>query len=471
MKTRIVCLALAAMTAVGGFAQKKKMAGAEPVPQMKAMAAETKVAAKTDAAKPQPAAMTEECQINISLFSESAKQKNYADALGPWEKAYANCKGAHRAIYTYGVKIVDWQISQEKDSAKREALIDKLMAVYDEQILYFGDYAKQPRTYLLGMKAKDLLEYRPTEKQTAYEWLSESVHGLGNSTRPDILQLFVRTSFDLYKEDNSRTATFIADYSFANDILERNAADKTQKYAAQHAQVDAANDQLFATSGAADCNKMDELYGAAVEKHKADYDYLASTVKLFEQVDCDESKAYFAAAKYAHNIKPTAESAKGCAEMSYKSGNYGRAVEYFAEAAQMNLNDGDSVAAANNYLKAAHVSSENIRNNSQAREYARKAIAANPDNGTPYLFIGLLYANTKGIYEEPILNKSVFWAAVDKFIKAKQVDPSLAEKANELIRTYSQYFPTKEQIFFVAELEDGKPFTVGGWIGETTICR
>ena len=82
-----------------------------------------------------------------------------------------------------------------------------------------------------------------------------------------------------------------------------------------------------------------------------------------------------------------------------------------------------------------------------------------------------MYANTRGIYDSAALNKTVYWVAVDKFIKAKQVEPALEEKANELIRSYAPHFPSKEEIFFEPDLEDGKAFTVGGWIGETTICR
>ena len=70
-----------------------------------------------------------------------------------------------------------------------------------------------------------------------------------------------------------------------------------------------------------------------------------------------------------------------------------------------------------------------------------------------------------------ILNKSVFWVAVDKFQKAKMVDPDVTEDANKLIASYSKYFPTKEEIFDLPELHEGESFTVAGWIRESTTCR
>ena len=56
------------------------------------------------------------------------------------------------------------------------------------------------------------------------------------------------------------------------------------------------------------------------------------------------------------------------------------------------------------------------------------------------------------------------------FRKAKSVDPSLAEEANKLIDTYSQYYPKKEDAFF-HNVTEGSSYTVGGWINRTTKVR
>ena len=39
--------------------------------------------------------VTEQCLVNISLFNESAKNKQYADAINPWRLAYKECPGAN----------------------------------------------------------------------------------------------------------------------------------------------------------------------------------------------------------------------------------------------------------------------------------------------------------------------------------------------------------------------------------------
>ena len=107
----------------------------------------------------------------------------------------------------------------------------------------------------------------------------------------------------------------------------------------------------------------------------------------------------------------------------------------------------------------------------KAREYARQALANNPNDGRPYLLIGNLYAQSK-IYDDATLQKTVYWVAVDKFEQAKRVDPeNCAEDANRMINTYRKYFPSKEEVFMHPDLQHGQTFRVEGWIGENTVCR
>ena len=107
---------------------------------------------------------------------------------------------------------------------------------------------------------------------------------------------------------------------------------------------------------------------------------------------------------------------------------------------------------------------------SRARDIYRRAAQVDPTNGEPYLLIGMLYAESSKQFSGDIESKAVYWAAVDKCIKAKSIDPSCAERANASIRNYSQYFPSMETIFF-NDYSEGQSFQVGGWIGETTTIR
>ncbi len=74
----------------------------------------------------------EKCKMNISLFHESAKAKNYKDALEPWQWVYKNCPQASKHIYSDGLKIAKWQM--KNGDANAEAMIND---IYTKRIEYF----------------------------------------------------------------------------------------------------------------------------------------------------------------------------------------------------------------------------------------------------------------------------------------------------------------------------------------------
>ena len=411
--------------------------------------------------------VSEDCTMNVSLFHESVKQKNFADALDPWTSTYKDCPSANRAIYTDGEKIMDWLIQNEKDAAKKAELVNDLMVLYDNWILYFGTYAKFPKGKILGRKACAYVEYNPTTKVVAYDWLKESVTLQGAQSEINALQQFIFVSLEKYKQDASFAEQFISDYLQASDILDILCKDQSAKNYAAYVQVKSNIDNIFAVSGAADCATMDNIFSNKIDAKADDIKYLENIISCYERLKCNESAVFFRASAYAHKIKPSAKSANGCAEMSYKSEKYEDAIAYYKEAIELAT---EATEKASYQFKIAQIYSGKLNRFSMARDFARQAIANDPSNGKPYLLIGNMYAQSR-IYDDPILQKSVYWVAVDKFEQAKRVDPSCTEDANKMIGVYRQYYPTTEEIFFHNELENGKSFTVGGWIGETTRCR
>lgn len=411
--------------------------------------------------------VTEDCTMNVSLFHESVKQKNFADALAPWRSTYKDCPSANRAVFTDGEKIMDWLILNEKDAAKRSELVNELMTLYDNWIIYYGTYSRFPKGRILGRKGCSYVEYNPSTKTLAYDWLKESVTLQGAQSEISALQQFIFISLEKYKQDKNFAEQFISDYLQASEIMDVLCKDKTSKNHAAYLQVKSNIDNIFAISGAADCATMDKIFSAKIDANASNIAYLENIISCYERLNCNESPIFFRASAYAHKIKPSAKSANGCAEMSYKSEQYEEAIAYYEEAIEMAI---EAVEKASYQFKIAQIYSGKLNKFSLARDFARQAISNNPADGKPYLLIGSMYAQSK-IYEDPILQKSVYWVAVDKFEQAKRIDPECVEDANKMIGVYRQYYPTTEEIFFHNELEVGKSFTVGGWIGETTRCR
>lgn len=414
------------------------------------------------------------CITNISLFTPYAKAGNFKDAYEFWKIAYGECPAATKDLYLYGVKIMDWEISNEKDPAKRMALINDLMGVYDKRVKYFGDDKRYGKDWIVARKVQDYYRLMgdKAEPKVAYDWLKEIVDEYGNATEILGVSLYMFASRQMLSDPNFKEQ-YIQDYLKCTPILD------TQIKAAQAANnekelgalntIKAGVDNAFATSGAADCETLQNLYAAKVEEHKADLPYLKDVIALLRRVRCQDIEAYFAAAGYAYKIEPTADAAVGIAKQALKQKDYETAFKFFEEAANLET---DNKAKADDYYMMALLTYEQ-KNYSKARELCQKVIELDPNNGSAYMLIGNMYAQSvKSIYpNDEVLSRAAYYAAIDKFEKAKQVDPGVAEDANKMINIYRAHLPSTEEVFMHPELEKGKAFTVGGWIGERVTIR
>ncbi len=443
---------------MGCAAQKsKKKKGAEEAP------------VKEEQKAPEQA-VSEQCLINMSLFYESAKNRNYADALAPWTSVYEECPQHSKLIYTYGARIINWQIEKAATDEERNALIDKLMKLYDDQIQYFGDDQRNPKPWILGMKGYYYSLYYPNNKAVTYPWFKEAVVELKEKSEPSFLQQFVVISSELYKEKPELAEQFINDYLLANEYLEANANNPSVKDAATYRTLKENLDALFVLSGVADCDRLNDIYADRVENNKENLEFLNTTIRFFKRLGCTDRNTFFAASRYAHLISPSAESANGLAEMNFKNDNFVKALEYFNEAA--NLAE-DNNEKADYYFKMAQIYFTKLDNLQKTREYSKLSLATNPNQASPYTLLGIAYGKGRGIFDDPVLNKSIYWIAVDMFNKSKQMDSSEknVQEMNNLIRQYVNHYPSREEIFMHPELNEGQSFYVGGWINESTTVR
>ena len=426
--------------------------------------------------------ITEECVMNVSLFHESVKNKMYADAYEPWYEVYTTCPNANKSIYSDGTKIVEALYQAATDPAEKERLAKLAIEMQDKRIRFFGNDPKYPKDYILGEKGLAYLDfYGEAKLAEARECLHQSVAGMGMKSKVMVLVKLVDASYALYKQDpNGKAEQFIADYELASNALGEQSADATNKNAEIAGKQKDYVDNIFAISGAADCSKLDEIYAAAVKENINNLDMLQKIAKLYKRVRCTESDVYFAACEAAHKLQPTDESAAGCASMAAKKGDYEQAVDYYDQAIKLAMIEDELEDVADYQYNAAFYCYNNLKKYPEARKYAQASIATlsglgqTKGQGRCYIIIGMCYAATR-LYgndaKGTILNKTVYWAAVDKFVKAKQVDPSVEAQATEFINTYSRFYPTKEERFDLPNEFSGNTFYVGGWIGETTAIR
>ena len=448
----------------------------------KKAADEAPVAAAEPVVVEEDPVITEECVMNVSLFHESVKNKQYAEAYEPWWEVYTTCPNANKSIYSDGAKIVEAMYQAATDPAEKERLAKLAIEMNDKRIRFFGNDPKYPKAYILGEKGLAYLDfYGDSKLNEARECLRQSIEGMGANSKILVLVKLVDVSYALYKESpDTRAEQFIADYELASNFLGEQASNTNNKNAEIAGKQKDYVDNIFAVSGAADCSKLDAIYEAAVRDNISNLDMLNKIAKLYRRVRCTESDVYFSACEAAHKLQPTQESAAGCASMSAKKGDYVQAIAYYDQAIKLALVEDAMEDVADYQYNVAFYYFNNLKKYPEARDYARASIATlqglgmNKGQGRCYIIIGMCYASSQLHPNDPkgrILNKTVYWAAVDKFIKAKQVDPSVEAQASEFIHTYSKYFPTKEERFDLPKDFKGTTFFVGGWVNVTTRIR
>ncbi len=408
------------------------------------------------------------CIKNLSLYNEDFKNKNFDEAFNSWLLVLNECPLANRNIYLDGPVLVKYKMERATDAAKKEEYYQLLLRVYDMRIQYFGNDRRAPAAQIKGMKAIEMLNYKRDDISVikeAYKLLDESVTGMGRQSRADILLSFMQASFNLYKSSDINAAAFIKDYTVVTDIADFQIKDKAGN---QHMeQVKTVSEQLFVQSGAASCKNIEEIFAPQLEENKFDLAWLKRISNLLARSQCDEAELLYKVSEYQHNIEPSASSAYGLARMYLKSGDTQRALSYYQEAVDL-ADDQDQKGTYLYHMALIHLSQSNFQ---AARTLAIRAADAKPNWGAPFILIGKAYASSaNSVGTNEFEKKAVYWAAVDKFMRAKSVDPSIAEEANEQIRLYTPHFPPKTEIFFQG-LTIGETYLVGGWINERTTVR
>ena len=123
----------------------------------------------------------------------------------------------------------------------------------------------------------------------------------------------------------------------------------------------------------------------------------------------------------------------------------------------------------NSYLEKAQFYLEH-KEYEKARDNALKALEIDSLSGRAYLMIGYAYTEFSKSPEVKYFPKCMIYClAVDKFQKAMEVDPNVKERAEMLIKLYTRYFLSREDIF--SEIREGDKYKVGYWINEETTVR
>ncbi len=405
------------------------------------------------------------CIKNISLYRENVKHGAYPSALGPWRVVFEECPKSTKYIYIDGAKMFNEFVAKEKDADRKAILMDSLRIVYDQRIKYY-----KQRGSVLGRKAVAILspeEYRtdPDIVEEAYGYLQESISLLKNKSALPVVATFMKSSIELFMYERITDIQAIENYALGTDILDYQLELKPGD--ATILKVKKAADYMFINSGAPTCESLVSYFQPLWDEKKDDIGFLGRAVNFLSALECESEPLYALAAEALYEKEPSAQAAFGLAKLFLSKEEYEKAIAYYQEAIER---EEDPSKKADYLYQLAYITNAHLKQPEKARTYALKAIELRPDWGDPYILIGDAYAGSKDCFTDEFEKNTIYWAAVDQFSKAKSVDAAVAEKANERISTYKNYFPDIETIFFYS-LKEGDNYKVGCWINETTKVR
>ena len=399
-----------------------------------------------------------ECLKNISLYSELVKQENYKEAKKTWAKVFAICPKASQNTFINGVKIYTNLIERETDPLVRASYLDTLMMIYDKQIQHFGH-----KGYVLGRKALDLVNFAPDSLMAAYKMFNESIELQKRESEDVVISKRYQVGILLYNKQQVSEAELVKMYIQSTDYLDIKLAAKPEDKATVEAKEKV--EYIFATSGIATCENLITIFAPRFKAKPDNIEQIKKIARLLGNANCGD-QLFFDVSEAIYQKEPSTELAYNLAQMFESKGENTNALAYYKEAIKKQT---DGKEESKYYLDISNLYNK-LNNKPAAREAAYKAIAADSTSGMAYIVLGDIYAGVINCGETDFARQSIYWLVVDKYAKAKQIDSSIAEKANKLIAKYSQYFPKKEDIFFQG-LATGQNVYIGCWINETTYVR
>jgi len=398
--------------------------------------------------------------------------------------------------------------------------VDTLMMLYDQRIKYFGKEG-----FVLGRQGVDLFNYRPQDIENIFNYLHRSIELEGDNTLGAILPYYMDAAINLAKERSDSSLIFDA-YESSMQIVENNlkklASESITKnlkvglndsetrvylgvpksvnksvtsngeteqwiydnlylyfengiltsWQEQNISPDKGNWGLikasidFKLEPFATCPDLVTIYRKKFNQTPDDVELLKKISNLLEQKKCHTDPFYFETTVKLYELEPSPESAYMIGKMLLNEGKYAEAIDFLKQAEK--LNDTATVQKSYMYIAKAY---QALNNYPSSRAYALKAAALDPTDGDPYMLIGDLYAaSARDCGGNDLTNHVAYWVAVDKYQRAKQVEPELGPEADKLIYTYSAYFPATSTIFFYT-LKEGDIYRVECWINEDTRIR
>ncbi|GLU43655.1 hypothetical protein Musp01_12790 [Muricauda sp. NBRC 101325] len=426
-------------------------------------------------------AQNPECMTNLSIYAEHVKVKNYDAAYEPWKMVYESCPDINKANFSYGERILKHKV-ESSSGADKDGYVQDLIALYDNSIKYFpsnyskADVAIDKALLMYDEKmASDEEIYNMLDKgfkedpanfdnpKALYLYFSSLVdlHGAGKKDLQDVFDTYDNVTGKLDEENQKLT-------DVVTKLLPKDSLGTITSKEKQQLKAATVNSESFGKVASsvdsklgalADCDNLIPLYEKNFEEKKGDVKWVKSAVGRMYAKECTDDPMFKKLFEAQLALDPSADAYVYGGALKQKNGDMQGAIADYNKAVELET---DSYKKSNILYKIA--SGVRRSSKSQARNYALKAIDANPANGRAYLLIANLYAGSANdCGSTPFEKRAIYWKAAEMARKAGRVDPALSGTASQTAASYDAKAPSKEMIFSSGKA--GQSITFSCWVG------
>ena len=375
------------------------------------------------------------CKENVSVFREYCKQKNYEDALNPWRWAYTNCPASYATIYKNGPKIIKAQIKKYPEN--KNEYVDTLMMIFDQRIKYgFGKEG-----YILGLKGYELFFADKNRAEEAYQILKTSINMDNNMSSVQAVYAYMKAIIHLQKKGIKSKEDVLSTYSVVSEIVDYNIKNKS-KTTKNFIKYSEKIENMFTPY--ANCEDIISLYSEKFQNSKEDIDLLKRIEKILNEKECVKNQLYLDVLSILQDLDESYDYKIKLASALFTNGYFLKSSNVFKKILQnYDLEENLKAKTLLDYANSLRME----KKYSQAISQTIKALQIKPDWGEAYLLQGNIYVSGAKSCGNDFEQTTVYWLAVDCFVKAKS-DDKVKDIAVKSINTYSKYFPNKETCFF-----------------------
>ncbi len=402
------------------------------------------------------AAQREENVRIFNFFTDAYNNKDYDKALEYMYTLIQNCPKARSSVYSNGANILRSKIARSKSMDEKVGHIEALMNLWDMRLQAFSDDEKYGEVYILKNKAKDYYKYRSEDKQGMLQLFRTAIE-----KDPEVDATFINQYFTVLVEEynnlNVETDHFMNEYEFMASKMDL----------VDDAEAKTTFDALLISSGAADCQNLETIFGDRLAKNPDDAAQIEKAFKLLARNNCQSEFFLMVGEKY-YAQSPSTTTAQLLSRAFEANKKFDKALEYLVSAVDIEENletKSDLCVQISNTELSAGASKE-------AATWAKKAIEFNPESGSAYLCLAQAYVD--GSNCDAFDKQTVFWLASDLVAKARDLfvgKEAQQEICTTLLNTYRTYFPKQSDCFFRG-LQEGDAYTVScGWVSGTTTVR